>query len=383
MVVLNCAVIKNTSRRRKYLTKLKGKYLDINNYNNISEIQRIKGLAQKVVSSYNSLPTIVVGDTDDCIIYKGKNLSLKDINTVYTESFRECKLLIKKLLLDQKLEVIYDDLIDNITETKYGYTFHNKTTKSRLYLLNVILNSLELRKEYILNIYSTSVTYNESKTKKYISLYNKYINNLNVLIHIESGIPARATEMESTRIENGHSTQRNIFLLKNQVFTFLEYNKTRGITLANKEIARFMDVNVSKLLIKDLLYFRPLIILFSNALNINHDNAYGLYLNVRGGKLMNSKVIRLNFKKLFYKYSNVSLEFRGYRQVAKYFSNKLIISGMLHEINSDNCKEENSYINKFNMQFGHTKEISRRSYGIHDYEMNTIREEVLLKYKNI
>ena len=58
----------------------------------------------------------------------------------------------------------------------------------------------------------------------YLSMYDEYIDNLIIAIHVGSGMPASATEIENYRIQNGMTMTRNVFWQDGPIFLQYEHS---------------------------------------------------------------------------------------------------------------------------------------------------------------
>ena len=90
--------------------------------------------------------------------------------------------------------------------------------KIRSSLLTYILTNEELRRRFILT--PNKIEYCATEAMKYLAIYDDYVSHMVILIHIGSGMPARATELETFRIRNGPTTCRNVFYHCGQIFFF-------------------------------------------------------------------------------------------------------------------------------------------------------------------
>ena len=68
------------------------------------------------------------------------------------------------------------------------------------------------------------------------------------LLHLSSGQPARATELETMMLRNGPNSARSVFLLQDQIMTIIGYNKTTSLSRQEKYIARFLPKRASSIL---------------------------------------------------------------------------------------------------------------------------------------
>ena len=76
------------------------------------------------------------------------------------------------------------------------------------------------------------------------------------IMHLTSGQPARATEIETMTICNGANTARSIYLFDNRIMTLIGYSKTSSILRNERYIARFLPRRASQLFVIYLVIVR-------------------------------------------------------------------------------------------------------------------------------
>ena len=84
----------------------------------------------------------------------------------------------------------------------------------------------------------------------------RFLEIMLTLIHLCSGQPARATEIETMTIRNGPNTARSVFLFQEHIMTVIAYNKTTSLTGHERFIARFLPKAQSKTLAVYLVVVR-------------------------------------------------------------------------------------------------------------------------------
>ena len=92
---------------------------------------------------------------------------------------------------------------------------------------------------------------------------NLFLENLTALIHWTYGCQARATELAMHRIVNTNENARSVYIHTGDVkdlgvFLGMDYNKTRSISGSDQNIMRFLEHQVSILLLAYIIYIRPM-----------------------------------------------------------------------------------------------------------------------------
>ena len=230
------------------------------------------------------------------------------------------------------------------------------------------------------------VVYRYTEATKYLAMYDEFVQHVIVLIHIGAGMPARGTELETYRLRNGPSTSRNVFYLCGQIFFHCEYSKTRAMTRTNKGVSRFMEMEASLLLLKDLLLIRPFVCSLASSVEKNDGQVYNYDLFVIDGCRLEAEGLRNIFSRLFYKLSGTAITFGLYRHVAKYFLNTFLRIFAQVDDGSDDPDEADdddgqTYIG--DLQFGHNSTTGNMIYGIHVGEMARMREHILQHFREL
>ena len=330
-----------------------------------------------VLNSSNRLPAIAwISDSE--VIIRGISVSLDQIRGAYQEALSKCRAFIETLLLGMS-HSFAPSVYDNFSNMTLGFQMMADKNpcfdeQIRSSLLTHILTNEQLRRRFISSrSEDNKVVYCANEAMNYIAIYDDYMSHMVVLIHIGSGMPARATEMETFRIRNGPSTCRNVFYHCGQVFFFSEYSKSRSITRVNSGISRFMDEEATIILLKDLLLIRPLVCSMASFLGLNEGQVYNNDLFVINGQILKAPGLRNNFCRLFDKLTGgCVITFRDYRQVAKYFANIMLgtVSPATNDDSESDDGDEFSYVHSaIAHQFGCSGEMPRlRDHLLHQFK---------------
>ena len=165
--------------------------------------------------------------------------------------------------------------------------------------------------------------YNVDAARNYVAMYDEYVANVVVVIHIGSGMPARASELETHRTRNSLNCARSTYFLGKNIFFHPQYSKTRSTSGHSLVICRFLDEEASLLLLTDLFIVRPFVASLTHFLEINNGNPhYNELLFVRQGVSLKQDLTNI-FCTKFSDYTGVNIYFQDFRHIAKYYALKI------------------------------------------------------------
>ena len=192
------------------------------------------------------------------ILVRGCYLTVENLRSAYRNALDTCSRLLEELLLGLEKPRWLAKLYDNFGDLSPGFRFmaHRDPIKNKAIcsaLLRHILNTQRLRMRFVLRVEVNNIHFNSSEATKYVDQYNMYLQSLLLVVHVRSGMPARATELENYTICNGCSSARVTYCLGRDVFFHSVYSKARSLTVSNRDVARFLDLEASALIVMDLL----------------------------------------------------------------------------------------------------------------------------------
>ena len=255
------------------------KCVEVDHFNIFSFLVSIKGLAHRVVQSTNRFPVVSKTSDDNPwnIIIRGIHLQLDQLRHVYSSALAKSKALLVQLLLGLEFR---PNPFDNLAlgSRIMADKIPSLDQSIRCSLLRHNLATESLRTRFVCMVKDDMVQYRAGEVNKYLAMFDEFVENLIVLIHVGSGMPARSTEMETYRIVNGSSAYRTVFFLNGQVFLHCWYSKTRAVRQANRGVSRFLDPEASSIVLTDLLVIRPFVCSMSSFVEQNDDNIHGTHL---------------------------------------------------------------------------------------------------------
>lgn len=320
------------------------------------------------------------------IVYDGVLLKLANLQNAFHAAYSKCIQIQHKILDGLNANIDLSKIVDHFCNNAYGYGFkYTENANVQLEIASALLlhlNSSGKISEYVHAIHNDSIIWNSQKAKQVLSLYDTFIENLLLVVHIGSGIPARGSELATYSIVNGESSLRTVRIMDNLVYFLPSYNKTRQLTGKEKIIARFLDEKCSKLLAIDILIVRPFISKLAVCIYGSIGTIYLKDLFVLKAICLTGEKIGSIFVNLFAKYAGVHICISEYRDIAKYYCNMLNIE-RLSQLENGNSDEYCDAMVDFDSQAGHSESIANMYYGLSTNESNLVREHQLAKFKFI
>ena len=125
----------------------------------------------------------------------------------------------------ERFEIPLDEVEDDVTFTKRGFSFTSKLEngldKGLDWMLERMMKSDKGRK------LRGNTAWQRSKVKQYSKSVDKFRELLLFLVHLTGGQLARGPEITSLRFKNGFFQDRNIFIISGQATTVTRYNKSQ------------------------------------------------------------------------------------------------------------------------------------------------------------
>lgn len=350
----------------------------------------LKAMAHSEVVSTARPPLIVPSEDPLKIEVNGSRVSLYDIRNVYKRALQRCREIQERLLLGLRLPTIRPN--DDLSDERPGRGIKGDKDEGideriKASLLTRVLTEAHLRRRFISNEENGVVEFNGPNSELYLEEYDEYIENLLVLVHIGSGMPARATELTTLTRQNGNTSLRGLYVSHGRVFTMSCYSKTRSVKGLNTPIARFLNEEASSILLIDNLVIRPFAALLAENSGFNTNNCYLTDVFVQRDGGIGAEKARRIFTSMFTRYSGRHVTFGQYRHVAKYFANLAGIESNLFPDGDD--FDDPSDDHDFDLsgvdvsQFGHSRQVSDQSYGLVKGEHSRLREHFLITFNRL
>ena len=95
------------------------------------------------------------------------------------------------------------------------------------------------------------------RVREYLRQVDRFLELLLGCVHIESGQPARGSEIMTMRHRNGLLQDRNIFVIDGAVATVVRYHKSQSQWDKPKVVPRFLPPRVGQIMALYLSYLQP------------------------------------------------------------------------------------------------------------------------------
>jgi hypothetical protein len=309
----------------------------------------------------------------------GKNISLIRIGdyakSLAQEAYDSLVGIVRNRELLDKVPPIHT-IIDDCDNVDFGHSLLNHP---KIKDLNTTLHDDYMRRPIIGGIRFATIIErplsDDSQGPPYIIEWNdhhinlffqkceRFIKTLFVLVHIISGQPARAPEIERYTIRNTTDSRRLIYSLMDTMMVCSFYTKTENLTGDYKPIARFLPKGIAQLILQYLAIVRPFE-QFLMSVHPQHDRetqqkrqrTYSTNLWVCNGLLLSADNLRNIFIDYNQEYLDMRLSFSTYRQSVQFFMNihckELMREDMVDEIDET-----------INLQAGRTIMMGNEVYG--------------------
>ena len=166
----------------------------------------------------------------------------------------------------------------------------------------------------------TSLGWDIERIHSYLHDYHVFMAKMLLLIHLNSGMPARATELATYSLVDCGDIPRTMRYQDGRIFFAPTHNKSDWRMNETKNVCRFLDDAATRLLLVDSLIVRPFVEMLIFIDMPDKVTAYRQYLFVgpRNDPIQ-PEYIRSKFHRLFKHYSNgIPLHFIELRHAMKY-----------------------------------------------------------------
>jgi hypothetical protein len=120
------------------------------------------------------------------------------------------------------------------------------------------LKKCTLFKERCLHRTSSGISFKQQALKDYLCQCENIVKKFLTAIHVTSGQPARATELESLLLRSRNGFPNNLWYLNGHLVTVTYYNKTNAILLKERPIVRCLPEILSDYLLIYLICIREI-----------------------------------------------------------------------------------------------------------------------------
>ena len=382
--------------------------LKSNSLNYLGEIINIRNYTLKISKeSLSKNRPILELDSNRILVYN-KEYNITSLRSLFKDLIIKLKYILFKDLIGLEinslpkinLSIIKDNnLLNNID---YFILDNSSLVDYKDYLPKLLLNpKSSLYKRFISNISSSNkINYKISNINKFYTTRKEFINLLALAIYLTSSSPLRGEELVNITYKNTRDNIRNIIFNKEEELILIttNYYKSYNITRKDKENLRFLNKDLSTILIYYLVYIIPLYYYF----NIEYLGLIKLspYLLENKGTTISSTTLSNTLFKISSSYFREGLTINPYRHLINY----IIKEKLGYNINLEEEEEEEdnivdllanrstkvgnlSYSRDLNLSFSTTKDIYNRTlrlcldyfkfFNIDKFTLSNLEESLL------
>ena len=299
-------------------------YLRSNSKNYFGEIINIRNytikIAKEVVSKNRP---ILVLDPNRIIVYNNE-YSITGLSTLFKDLIIRLKTTLFRDLIDLDINTLPSINLSTIQDNPLlrnidNYLLDNPNLESyKDYLVKLLLEpGSRLNKRYIKSVLNNKPVFTITNITKFYKKRKEFIELLSLALYLTTSSPLRGEELVSITFRNTRDNIRNIIFNKEEELIVIttSYYKSYNITRKNKENIRFLNKDLSIILIYYLVYIIPL-----------YD-----YFNIEYFKITTLSSLLLENKGE--SISATSLSTSLYRFSSSYFRNGLTLNPYRHLIN--------------------------------------------------
>ncbi|TEB27627.1 P-loop containing nucleoside triphosphate hydrolase protein, partial [Coprinellus micaceus] len=342
--------------------------------------------ATTIVHSTISLPRVIFpnrrsGDYDT-MRFDGFGVTIGNLQDIYTLlQNRAIELWEKKILLGQKLHVIYDIIADKLSSTEAGYCFlddpNNPFKDCTDKLAHAIFTDPTLFKEFMMRGPSGEWVINPHRAKQWLQSLGELELYLLLGTEMKSGAPIRMTELTSTLIRNKTTRVRNAMGVGRYLALIRQYSKNTNNQQMDKMIPHGLSGFEQDLIIQVHTFARPLAMFFAKhlwpnqpeiAMNYNEllfmnfkTEFDSSWVSKRMGQLTS---IILGWAMTISPYRHINISFKSHK-----------CKGLI-----DAFMEQEVMSGVHALQSGHSVQTERRIYGLDHDSLAGISEDHIILY---
>lgn len=245
--------------------------------------------------------------------------------TVYHNVWDNLEAMHEELLMGCPFKVKPMDVIDDLSSLKVDYCISLRSCDHNMILIEHIMGNPRLLEKYCF-VNEQAVIWKKSPLLAFLDRYDEAVELLLMFVHIGSGMPARAPELNTYTIRNGRFYSKTLCYDGESVFFMPFYSKTNSVTGLDRPVCRAMSPTCSTLILRDILILRPFAVFCAtNVLTLAQADIYDRYLWVKKGAQFTDDQVRNTFADLFYKFSGGKpLNFSKYRHYIKHLAKDIL-----------------------------------------------------------
>jgi hypothetical protein len=320
-----------------------------------------------------SPPTTTLSSDARQVTYKDKTIHLDDWIAGLRGAYNNCISLVKVLCRGKDFSIeLPDNFVDNMTDTRYGYSWVDsfKGVDSEP-LMKHLMSNTSGDSPCKVGVDQTLI-WNSAWQLSWMRTAGELDQEIANLHHTVPGQPCRIAELCDFRLRNG-LRGRNIFYNHGNLWLIVRRVKPETLTQHEEFIPVKLPPELCQLYKIYLLIIRPVEINFARRLwGKQAASLYHEYLYVINGQRLLESQFYLQFKRWTELRFKCSIGVRGYRQSVVVVARAYL--GTEYELE---LEEEDDALIK---QRGHGALADRRCYGVQSSYLTTLSSDLMFRF---
>ncbi|KAJ7023529.1 hypothetical protein C8F04DRAFT_927379, partial [Mycena alexandri] len=330
------------------------------------------------------VPSIIWTDRENWteLLYEGERFSLPRLQEVLTNVEEQIvDLWQERILFNLNLHVAYDDLSDNLTNTKPGYSFItnplNPFAAHRHSFIEAVLKDPQLEAFFVYRASNVGdVQLDMDASRSFLSNLAEFEGLLLLHAEVTPGATIRGTELVSMLMQNTLYRLRNVMGVAKFVALIRQYDKTTNTAQKDRLIPHAASGLVADLLIQLHTFVRPFAQFLASRVFPDDPAVVGLYADMAFmdfGKVFTSAKLSAIMAKWMAPVIDWNMTIGPYRQINTAFRRK-------HCRGVDEEDDESVASMVQVLQAAHSKSVDRQHCGLSHNALLGITDEVLFAF---
>jgi len=230
-------------------------------------IRTLQHLGSSIAYSTMALPKVWWPEPNNfrVMLYLGHLVKMDDFEKAFSQMELDITHLWEQdILLGFKLEIKYNHLVDNISNTDVGYSLFSDIRNACFHNASSLLHSAIVQDpiqcaKFIKGFTSDGQPiWNNMALRKWLINYAKFEELVLTKAELTAGSSSRGTEINCLVWKNTHvRPSRGLFMMGKYLAYLCQYHKGSSITLRDKTIPHAFDAHTSDIIIQHLAIARP------------------------------------------------------------------------------------------------------------------------------
>jgi superfamily II DNA helicase RecQ len=291
-------------------------YLNAKNSYPMSAIVQVWFEAQ--VHARKLSPRILVLEDGTTVSFDGRRIDMKCFSRSYAELLSYANGLAEELSMGVDTQATVDDFREDYSQGEIPLSEQGKRKLQKL--VEALANQPGV---FAVDAARGKCLLVDKFKHDFFDKYDNLVEAMLALVHIGGGMPARGSELARYKFRDFQGGRRNVFLFHGHVYFEPTWQKNSW-TLADLPQFRFLDQNLSKLVLRVFGFLSRVAHLLAKASFAKYTNAYLSHVFVSAGKPMSSNAIRSSVSAHISR-AGVNLAFADLRHLLKFCFNMAVM----------------------------------------------------------